>query len=113
MKLETQTCDLYAKVLVIGFATVIYLCAPFRCQPFFQMSKSLIGLLLKVYIPSCSMKPQLVLAKKNRFKSKSRFYCHCSAALLGCFDSFSNMEIVHWTDFGNIYKYHLTVFHLS
>ena len=60
MKLETRTFDLYAKVLSIAFATVIRLCAPFRCQPCFQMSNSLIGLLLEVYIPSCSVKPQLV-----------------------------------------------------
>ena len=26
-------------------------------------------------------------SKKIRFESKSRCYCHCSAALLGCFDS--------------------------
>ena len=39
MKLETQTFDLYAK-LAIAFATVIRLCAPFRCQRCFQMSNS-------------------------------------------------------------------------
>ena len=87
MKLETRTFDLYAKVLAIAFATVIRLCALFQCQPCFQMSNSLIGLLLEVYIPSCSVKPQLVRAKKIRFESKRRCYCHCSAALLGCFDS--------------------------
>ena len=54
MKLETRTFDLYAKVLAIAFATVIRLCAPFRCQPCFHMSNSLIGLLLEVYIPSCN-----------------------------------------------------------
>jgi len=26
-------------------------------------------------------------SEKIRFESKSRCYCHCSAALLGCFDS--------------------------
>ena len=88
MKLETRTFDLYAEVLAIAFATVIHLCAPFRCQPCFHMSNSLIGLLLEVYIPSCNVKPQLVRTKKlKRFKSKSRCYCHCSAALLSCFDS--------------------------
>ena len=71
MKLETQTFDLYAKVLAIAFATVICLCAPFQCQPFFQMSKSLIGLFLEVYIPSCSMKSQLVRAKKIDLKAKA------------------------------------------
>ena len=52
------------------------------------MSNSLIGLLLEVYIPSCNVKPQLVRTKKlKRFESKSHCYCHCSAALLSCFDS--------------------------
>ena len=74
MKLETRTFDLYAKVLAIAFATVIRHCAPFRCQPFFQMSNSLFGLLLEVYITFCSVKLQLVQEKKLDLKAEA---CHC------------------------------------
>jgi len=100
MKLETRTFDLYAKVLAIAFATVIRLCAPFRCQPCFQMSNSLIGLLLEVYIPSCSVKPQLVQAKKLDLKAKA---AAIATVLLLCLavstpSFFSNMEIVHWLE---------------
>ena len=98
-KLETGTFDLYATVLPIAFATVIRLCAPLRCQPCFQMSNSLIGLLLEVYIPSCSVKPQLVQAKKLDLKAKA---AAIATVLLLCLavstPSFSNMEIVHWLE---------------
>ena len=100
MKLETRTFDLYAKVLAIAFATVIRLCAPFRCQPCFQMSNPLIGLLLEVYIPSCSVKPQLVRAGKLDLKAKAAAIATvlllCSAVSTPSF--FSNMEIVHWLE---------------
>ena len=96
MKLETRTFDLNAKVLAITFSTVICLCAPFRCQPFIQMSKSLIGLLLEVYIPSCSVKPQLVQAKKIDLKAKATAIATvlllCSAVSTPSF--FLNMKIV-------------------
>ena len=100
MKLETRTFDLYAKVLAIAFATVIRLCAPFPCQPCFQMSNSLIGLLLEVCIPSCSVKPQLVQAKQLDLKAKA---AAIATVLLLCLavstpSFFSNMEIVHWLE---------------
>ena len=96
MKLETQTFDLYAKVIAIAFATVIRLCAPFRCQPCFQMSNSLIGLLLEGYIPSCSVKPQLVRDLKAKAAAIATVLLLCSAVSTPSF--FSNMEIVHWLE---------------
>ena len=61
------------------------------------MLNSLIGLLLEVYIPSCSVKPQLVQAGKLDLKAKAAAIANvlplCSAVLTPSF--FSNMEIVH------------------
>ena len=72
----------------------------FQCQPCFQMLNSLIGLLLEVYIPSCSMKPQLVRVGKLDLKAKAAAIATvlllCSAVLTPSF--FSNMEIVHWLE---------------
>ena len=127
MKLETRTFDLYAKVLAIAFATVIRLCAPFRCQPCFHMSNSLIGLLLEVYIPSCNFPKReqnrqnapdfdyflktddwkhtcewIKIERTDRSKT-SNGNQHSSTVLLLCLavstpSFFSNMEIVHWME---------------
>ena len=64
------------------------------------MSNSLIGLLLEVYIPSCSVKPQLVRAEKLDLKAKAAAIATvlllCSAVSTPSF--FSNMEIIHWLE---------------
>ena len=65
MKLETRTFDLYAKkVLAIASGFI-----------------SLGSIHTILYHASFSA------SEKIRCESKSRCYCHCSAALLGCFDS--------------------------
>ena len=100
MKLETRTFDLYAKVLAIAFAAVICLCAPFRCHPSFQMSKSLIGLLLEVYMPSCIVKPQLVRATILDLKAKAAaiaLFC-CFARLFRLQAFFQTWKIIHWLE---------------
>ena len=56
--------------------------------------------LLEVYIPSCSVKPQLVRAKKLDLKAKA---AAIATVLLLCLavstpSFFSNMEIVHWLE---------------
>ena len=92
MKLETRTFALSLQLL----------CTPFGCQPCFQMSNSLLGLLLEGYIPyaSCSVKPQLVQAEKLDLKAKAAAIATvlllCSAVSTPSF--FSNMEIVHWLE---------------
>ena len=64
------------------------------------MLNSLIGLRLEVYIPSCSVKPQLVRVKKLDLKAKAAAIATvlllCAAVSTPNF--FSNMEIVHWLE---------------